>query len=456
MPKRRTSDPRIVEHIDSEDWQKVRESFAGLHPADIADIIDRSPAVSHAELFSLLSKEIKPQVLAELESTAESEIMEALDDRVISDLVSELAPDDAADIMAHLPRERSLKILGMLETEEAEDIRLLMGYGEETAGGIMTTDVVAMHENQTVGEALNAIAYLDTDEKFLYAYIIDDQRRLIGHADIWSLLREQDKKRPLGELVNKDFIAANVDVDQEEVVRLIDQYDLNTLPVIDNAGRLVGRITADDVIDVMEDEASEDIFRLAGSDDMELDNYSALKRSMIRLPWLLITLLGGLLIAIIHKSYQEHIVGIAILASFIPSILAMGGNTGIQSSTLVVRRIALGTLKNADIGRLLMREALTGMMMGSVCSIIIATGAFAIGLDTTIISPYQLAFTVGFALFCAMTFAASFGALVPILLNRIKVDPAIASGPFITITNDIAALLIYFLITILLIQHVVS
>lgn len=452
MPRRQKPDPEIRDFILQEEWDKIRSAFAKLHPADIADVIDHSPRAHHEALFSLLADDQKPDVLAELEMDAETDIIESLSLEELSDIVEDMAPDDAADIIAELSDEESSKILDLMETEESDDVRELLKYDEDSAGGIMTTDVVAMVETQTVDEALDAIASLEPTEKFIYAYIVDAANVLTGFVSIWELLREKDKNRRLGELTRKDFVAANVHVDQEEVVRLINQYDLNVIPVIDASGKLRGRVTADDVIDVMEEEASEDIFRLAGSDDTDLESTSAIRRSMIRLPWLLITLFGGFIIAIIHKSYQSHIVDIALLAAFVPSILAMGGNTGIQSSTLVVRKIALGTLKDLDVGKLLMREVCTGLIMGAVCGLIIGTGAFALGLGDNAIPPLDLAFIVGFALFCAMTFATTFGAFVPVALNRFGIDPAIASGPFITITNDIAALLIYFGITVLLLH----
>ncbi|OVE75198.1 magnesium transporter [bacterium E08(2017)] len=427
-----------------------------MHPADIADFIDHSPKALHEILFDILPEELKPDVLSELEEDAEIDIIESLSSEELSDIVEEMAPDDAADIIADLPEERVSQVLDLMEAEESEDVRELLKYGEETAGGIMTTDVVAMKENQTVDEAINAIASLEPDEEFVYAYIVDHDQTLMGFVSIWDLLREKNKKTPLKELTHRNFISANVDIDQEDVVHLINQYDISAVPVTDSNGKLVGRITADDVIDIMEDEASEDIFRLAGSKDDELDSYSPVKRSMIRLPWLLITLIGGFLIAIIHKSYQKHIVDVTLLAAFIPSILAMGGNTGIQASTLVVRRIALGTLKTLDVGRMLLREIMTGMIMGVVCGLVIGAGAYIIGLDSDTIAPHNLAFIVGFALFSAMTFATTFGAFIPIVLNRFGVDPAIASGPFITITNDIAALLIYFGITVLLLQEFIA
>ncbi|MFC1498963.1 magnesium transporter [Verrucomicrobiota bacterium] len=463
MPRRQPPDKRIDGLIHDEAWEEVKPLIESCHPADIADIIDRAPHHAHQKIFSLLPDEIKPDVLAELETVAESDVLDSLSVDEISDIVEEMAPDDAADVLGELPAERSRKILDLMEEEESEDVRKLLKYDDETAGGIMTPDVVAMHENQTVGEALEAIAYLDVDEQFLYAYIVDETDKLIGYADIWELLRERDRQKMLDALVHRDFIAVPVDMDQEKVASQMNKYNLSAIPVVDNAGKLVGRVTTDDVIDVMEEEASEDIFRLAGSDDAELERPSILKSCFVRLPWLFITLLGGFVTAFILNKFiacTENIT-IAVLICFVPVMLAMGGNTGIQSSTLMVRSIALGDLKGRNVFSLLLREIMLGAMMGSICGVIIGTGAhffFAATLEeiNPLISPFHLSITVTLALFSGMTFATTFGTMVPIVLNKMRIDPAVASGPFVTITNDISSLLIYFGVTILLIHKLVE
>jgi magnesium transporter len=243
-------------------------------------------------------------------------------------------------------------------------------------------------------------------------------------------------------------------MDQEEVARLMNKYDLTVVPVVDAEGRLVGRVTADDVIDVMEEEASEDIFRLAGSDDAELESTSLLKSCMVRLPWLFITLFGGFITSLILRHFHGYISHVFVLAVFVPTVLAMGGNTGIQSSILVVRSIALGGLKGRSVIGLVLRELMIGASMGVVCGSVIGLWSHFLiaGGQPALVTSVQLAGVVAVALFSAMTFAAVFGALVPIVLDRVGVDPAVAAGPFITIANDISALLIYFGITMLLIQ----
>ncbi len=344
-----------------------------------------------------------------------------------------------------------------MEAEESEEVRKLLEYEEDSAGGIMTTDVVVMREQQTVEEALQAIAYLDTSERFHYANIIDRANRLIGYIDVWELLRERNRTRKLGELAHRDFKAAVVTMDQEEVAHLMGRYDLAVIPVVDQTGVLVGRITADDVLDVIEEEASEDIFKMAGSDDAELEDRSVVKSCMVRLPWLFMTLLGSVLTSLILRHFHAYLSSLIILAAFVPAVLAMGGNTGIQSSTLVVRSLALGTIRQGRLLSILGREILTGGMMGVICGTIIGIIArFIAGQPGNLpFPPAHVGAVVGIALFSAMTFAALFGALVPLVLDRCRIDPAMASGPFVTITNDISALLIYFGVTILMLSKMV-
>ena len=455
MPHQIPLGTQVYDLVHDQQWDRVAALFRDAHPADIAEVIDNVHGDDRRRLFALVQQHDKPEVLAELEDAAGAEVLGALTNAKISELVEDMAPDDAADVLADLPGARSEQVLQLMEDEESRDVRELLKYEEDTAGGIMTTDVVAMSENQTVAEALAAIAYLDTGEQFYNANIVDDAGRLVGYVDVWELLRERDRGRPLGELVHKKFASATVDMDQEEVARIMNRYDLNVLSVTDDDGLLVGRITNDDVIDVMEEEASEDIFRLAGSDDAELESPSVVRSCAARLPWLLITLAGGAVTSLILRHFHSQLSGFLILGAFVPIVLAMGGNTGIQSSTLVVRSIALGDFRNCGVLQLLAREIAIGAAMGGVCAVAIGFWArFLIrsGAGALPVPASSLAAIVAVALFSAMTFAAVFGALVPLALHRLKVDPAVASGPFVTITNDISALLIYFGVTVLLLQ----
>ena len=448
---------QLLDLVETGAWETLARHLQDAHPADIAEIIDQSPKQHHGPIFALVAESAKPDVLAELEAVAESDVVESLSNVELSDIVEDMAPDDAADVLADMPDERSAQVLELMDQEDSEDLRKLLQYKEDSAGGIMTTDVVSMLENQSVQEALHAIAYMDTRERFHNANIVDPEGCLIGYVEVWNLLRERQRERPLGELVQREFHTVRVDMDQEEAAQIMHRYDLSVLPVVDARGVLVGRITADDVIDVIEEEASEDIFHLAGSDDLDLTTTSPLRSCVIRLPWLLVTLVGGFLAAMILQRFHARVSEALILAAFVPIVMAMGGNTGIQSSTLVVRSLALGTINRRNVLRLLLKEVVAGAIMGLICGI--ATGVLAvvfIQLAPNVSQSHtaqHLASIVAISLATAMSFAAIFGASVPMLLHRLRVDPAVASGPFVTITNDIFALLIYFLVTTLLVQQ---
>ncbi|RKX39155.1 MAG: magnesium transporter, partial [Verrucomicrobia bacterium] len=430
-------------------WEQLPLFFEELHPADIAEIINHAPASAHNKLFDLLDDEVKPDVLAELDDQVEADILEELTDEEISDIVEEMAPDDAADVLGELEDEQREEILGLMEEEESEEVRELLQYGEETAGGIMTSDFVAAQASMTATEAIDYIAELDMEEPLYNLYVIDQEGRLTGWIQLWELLKKANHDLPLEELADKETISVHTDADQEEVARIASKYDLSSLPVIDGQNKLVGRITVDDIMDVMEEEASEDIFKFAGSDDSELEYTSPLHACKSRLPWLMVTLFAGFVSSVILKRFIDH--HVVALSFFVPIIMAMGGNTGIQSSTLIIRGLAVGSITEREIFKLLGRELTAGALMGLFCGVFVGIWAnFMVGTGGDIPAIY-LAFTVGVSLFAAMTFAAVFGAFAPLLLNRFKVDPAVASGPFVTASNDILALAIYYAITLSLI-----
>jgi magnesium transporter len=442
--------------IKGELWEQLPKFFAELHPADIAEIINHAPASAHNVLFELLDDEIKPDVLAELDDQAEADILEVLSDEEISDIVEEMAPDDAADVLGELEDGQREEILELMEIEDSEDVRELLQYDEDTAGGIMTTDFVAAQASMTAIEAIDYIAGLDLDEAIYNLYVVDQAGRLTGWIQLWKLLKKANHNMTLEDLADKEAISVHTDADQEEVARLVSKYDLTSLPVVDGQNKLVGRITVDDIMDVIEEEASEDIFKLAGSSDSELDDTSPMQACKARLPWLLITLGTGFISSLILKNFMNHLslAEIVALSFFVPIIMAMGGNTGIQSSTLIIRGIALGASHSRRIAKIITHEIIAGATMGLICGTTIGLWAgFVITQDGgSAVAPSYLALTVGIALFSAMAFAAVFGALVPVLFDRMKVDPAVASGPFVTASNDIFALLIYYGTTLLMIS----
>lgn len=449
---------RIKEQIQfcirGELWDNILPLLEKLHPADIADIIEDAPDDVQARLFDLLDDETKADVIAELDDSTEAEILEELTAEQISDIAEEMAPDDAADMLAELGKSRSEEVLGLMEDEDSEEVRELLRYEEDTAGGIMTTDFVALRSSKTAQEALDHIGELELDEPVYSAYITDASDKLLGHVQLWQLIKAENRHKTLGELAESDFFSAHPETDQEEVAQTMSKYDLSSLPVIDHDGRLVGRVTIDDMVDVIEEEASEDIFKLAGSDDVELEDPSPFSSCKARLPWLLITLATGFVTSMILKGFMHSITTMEVIALsfFVPIVMGMGGNTGIQSSTLIIRGLALGSFNPNTLHRLLWRELATGILMGAICGSVIGVWArFVIG-GSTAFHPAFLAVAVGLALFSAMMFAAIFGAAVPLILNRFKIDPAVASGPFVSASNDIFALLIYYGVTFVMIS----
>jgi len=449
-----SSNNRIKEQIQfcirGELWDKLLPLLEQLHPADIADVIEGAPDDVQNEIFEQLDDETKADVIAELGDSTEAEILDELTAEEISDIAEEMAPDDAADMLAELDKKLSTEVLNLMEQEDSEDVRELLRYEEDTAGGRMTTDFVALPETATVKEALMHIGALELDEPIYFAYVVNQTNVLTGYVQIWQLLKTGNRQKTLAELAEENTLTVTPDTDQETVARIMSKYDLSSLPVIDAKGHLLGRVTVDDIIDVLEEEASEDLFKLAGSDDIELEDPSPFSSCKTRLPWLMVTLASGFISSLILKRFVEnpHII---MLSSFVPIIMAMGGNTGIQSSILIVRGLAVGSFDQSKLVRLLWHEVLTGMMMGLVCGVVIGIWAHIMVGNSGQLSALYLASTVGLALFCAMMFAAAFGAFVPLLLNRFKVDPAVAAGPFVTASNDVIAVLIYYAITFLMI-----
>ena len=431
-------------YIEKESWSEVASSLNELHPADIAEIINRSPEGIQNNLFELVDKEIKPDVMAALDHQAELDVLEELTDEEISDIVEEMAPDDAADLLGDLEDEQREEILELMEEEDSEEVRELLQYDEDTAGGIMTSDFVAVDSGMTAAEALSYISSLEIDEAVYFVYVVSSEGKMKGYIQLWELLKKNNYHKRLSELVVKDTISVNTETDQEEVARIASKYDLSSLPVLNNNDILVGRITVDDILDVIEEEATEDIFKPAGSNESELEYDSPIHACKARLPWLMITLVAGLVSTVILKQFMIKFENIIMLSFFVPVIMAMAGNTGIQSSTLIIRSLALGAIYKKGIGKLLVRELAAGALMGLISGILAGVWSSFIGGNNSLIPSSYLAFTVGVSLFSAMMFAAVFGAFAPLFLNKIKADPAVASGPFVTASNDILALLIYY------------
>ena len=453
---------RLDELVGKGLWGQIASELSDLPAADVAELLSHYSTEELVPLFKSLPEDLQPDVLAELPSDIGAALAEALPAETAADIVNEMAPDDAADVLGELDdKEVSSKIIEGMDEDNAADVSRLMTYPEDSAGGIMTTDLVEVGPDRTVEEALEAVAANEDDEHVYQVFVVDPDRKLLGTVSIQDLLRQEDQSVPVGRIMDEETHAVRSGADQQEVAESMAKYDLPVVPVVDADGRLLGRITHDDATDIIKEEAEEDILNLAGAGDEELGNVSAWRSCWYRLPWLLVTLLGGIVTATILSSFQATFALVIVLAAFIPNVMGMGGNTGLQSSVLMIREIASGTGRRHSLGRLFMHELRTGALMGLICGFGIFACALAIMFATpsgraairtaaestsltASCAPYAVASVAGLALFCAMTFAAGFGAVVPIVLDRLKIDTAVASGPFISVMDDISALLIYY------------
>jgi len=420
--------------------------LAEEHPADVAEILRFVEDEKKSSLFRLLPEETQAEVLSRVDDPTLTTLLARLSDQEISQVVDEMATDDAADIVGQLPQEDADRVIALLEEEDQESLQKLLEYPEESAGGIMEGEFVAVPEHVTVEEAVAALRERAEEvEHVHHVYVVDSRGRLTGILPLWRVAISAPLVS-VDRFVERDVISVPADVDQEEVASLAVRYDLIEVPVVDKEGVLVGRITLDDVLEVMEEEATEDISRMAGTADEEIGETSALRITFYRLPWLLIGLVGGVGAAFLMSRFEGQLSRVLALAFFVPVITAMGGNVGIQCSSIIVRAIALEETAAYRIGKRLGRELTVALMNGLVLGGITALVAW-LWHDL-----WGLGLIVGVSMLASIVVAATAGTLVPLMLKKMGLDPALATGPFITTSNDVLNLLIYFAVASLLLR----
>ena len=416
----------------------IRNLLTGLHYADVADVLDVLDTEEAANILGTLPEETASDVLAEMDDTSRARLMAVVDPKEIASLVEEMPSDDAADVVADMHEELAEEVLQHVAPEEREEIEELLEHAEDTAGGRMAAEFVAVPETSTVVEAIEAIRQaVEETEEIYYVYVVDDQGRLTGLLSLRDLLLSPSA-RLVGDLMKTEVVSAPVTMDQEDVAHLVQQYDLAAIPVVDDAGVLVGRVTHDDIADVLKEESEEDFRRMAGVSEESFHERSSLRLAGSRLPWIITSLVSALLATAIISANRDLIEAYVALAFFFPVITAIGGNIGLQSSTVVVRGLATGQLDLVHISRRILKELRVGLAMGVICGVAVGVVAWFW------VDQYALGIVVGLSMLTAITVAATMGAIVPITLERLKADPAIATGPFVTMSNDILGLLIYF------------
>lgn len=438
---------RVEALLHARDDAAVRTLLDEMFEADVAALISSLSDDDGQRLFALLPTAEAADVLAELDEDDRETMLEDASSERVAELLNELDTDDAADVLGTLDAARAENVLPQLD--DADEIRELLLYAGDTAGGLMATEYVAVSRRATVAEATEEVRRQAEDVDEVYnVYVTDEADRLVGLLSLTRLLLAPSHTL-VTEIMEDDFVAVEVDLDQEEVARVMARYDLVSLPVVDKAGRLVGRITIDDVIDVLREEAEEDLQAIAGSGDEGL-NDSPLQVSRGRLPWLVLGLLGCILSASVVSMFEGALQRVAVLAAFMPIMTAMAGNAAIQSASITVQGLSSGRLLPSDafgrVGKELVVALLNGFVLAALLGLaIFALGSFHLGMfDLPLDQLARVILMAVLALLSVITLATTNGALIPVMLSRIGIDPAVSMGPFVTTANDILGLTVYF------------
>jgi magnesium transporter len=385
-------------------------------------------------------------VLSELEGDSIQEVLADLLHSDVAWLLKDIGPDDVAYILGFLPEERGRDILALMKTEDSTEVADILKYEKDTAGGIMTTEFFSLSEDATAQEAIRRLQQATDAEMVFYIYVTDKDEHLVGVLSLRQLLTVPPAT-PLKNIMTRDVISVAVDMDQEEVARQVASYNLLAIPVVEKDGTLAGIITVDDVVDVIREEATEDMLKMAGA--IEEDNVSkssSFGSARLRLPWLFTNLVGSLLSGAILWYFRYTIQEVVAIVSFIPVIAAMGGNVGLQSSTLIIRGLATGLVELTDVWTVFFREVKIGLVMGVACGIILTVVGW--GLHQGF-----LGVVVGVSLVIAFLVSTSMATIMPIVLKRMGVDPAVAAGPFVTTANDITGITIYLTLATIFLDH---
>ncbi len=411
------------------------------HAADLSIVFRSLSGSQQQTLFQMVrDTEQKGMLLSELDEDTAVDIIEKLNIGEIVSIFEKMPNDDVADLLGRLPEEMSHAILDKMKKDESQEVEDLLRYKDDTAGGIMVPDFIALREDITARDAIESLQkeHLEVEMAF-YLYVVDDYGKLVGVSSLRQLVVVPPETQ-LKDFMTRDVFCVQTDMDQEEVAKIVARYDILAVPVVDGSHRLVGIVTVDDVIDIFRREATEDILKMAGAGEEFVETKSVLKSTRIRLPWLFASCIGGIIAFFIIGKFEGSLYKIAYLAAFIPVIMGMGGNIGTQSSTIVVRGLATGRINIRDFWAVIFKELAIGVILGLIYGLIIGSVAqFSYKIEA-------LAISVALAVICSMSVAALVGSLVPMSFAKINIDPAVATGPFVTTSIDIIAVSCYFLI----------
>lgn len=429
----------VEQLIQSKNDKQLELLLNDLHHADIAEILDELDFDEATYIFKILDSEKTAEILLELDEDLRENILSRLSPKEIAEELDELETNDAADIIAELSQSKKEEVISELQdVEHAKDIVELLRYDEDTAGGIMHKELVKVNENWNVLTCVKQMRIQAENISRVHSiYVVDDEDRLKGRLSLKDLLTTSTKT-PISEVYITKLNFVKVDDEDIEVARIMQKYDLEAVPVVDELGRLVGRITIDDIVDVIKDEADKDYQLAAGiSQDVEADD-SVIELTKARLPWLVLALLGGFISVTLLEGFQDAMAFHKELFFFTPLIAAMAGNVGVQSSAIIVQGLANNTITGSLWNRLVKEVSLSllnGVILGSI---------LLLGSHLLLGVGYEIGFTVTISLLSVIIIASLIGTFIPLMLDKFGIDPALATGPFITTSNDICGILIYF------------
>lgn len=443
---------RIQENVAQRRDEALLAEVGEMHPADIAELLDRLGLEDARYLFERLEPEIAADVILEVPEDRRDALLENYTGKEIAEeLIEHIDSDDAADVIAELPEEVQEEVLANIEdTEQKSEITELLTYDENTAGGLMAKELVKVNVSSTMLECVRELRkHAEEIDNVYVINVVDDHNKLVGNIALKQLL-VTPLRTPVREVYDPDVVSVKADTDGEEVARLMERYDLIVMPVVDDRGRLVGRITIDDVVDTIREEETEDAQKMAGMEALEYSysNSSLLEMVKARMGWLIVLFIGESFTATAMGFFEDQIAKAVVLALFVPLIISSGGNTGSQASTLIIRALALGDVSVGEWWRIFRREVSVGLILGVSLGII---GFVRVAIWSQFVDIYgphwvRIGIAVGISLVGVVLWGNLVGSLFPMVLKRLGMDPAVSSAPFVATVVDVTGLVIYFTI----------
>lgn len=432
---------QLHELINRGDLTAVAALLADVHPADIADLLDAIDPQDAVILFNLLNLQTASEVLDETGSLVRQELLEKVDEEHLADLLDELPMDDAAEFLEDLPSGRASRLLGLMEPEEARDVRALLRYEMETAGRLMTTEIAMLRRQWTTAQALDYLRSLTEAETLHYLYVVNRHRQLLGVVPLRNLIMAK-ADTVIEDIMLPDVVAVPVTADQEDLAEFISRYDYYAIPIVDGENKLLGVVTVDDALDVIAEETTEDIQRIGGSEPLANPYFAVSVAQMVRkrIVWLMLLFVASLFTSTVIRAFEEVLAIAVVLNAFIPLITGTGGNAGSQTVTTVIRAIAVEDVRLSDVGRAWRREASVGLFLG------IILGLVGTVVGTLVSGDPQIGFVIGVTLPLVVVWSNTVATLVPLAAERLNIDPTVISAPLITTVVDATALLMYFLL----------